>query len=419
MNRAPFGRRALVFLAVTAMLLTACSSGGNGGSITVLRVIMTDDWVTAPYNDAVREFERAHPNVRVDTSKGPIRNMTDAVRAGISSGSPIDVIQGHAVTGAGQDLAEPVDDLWKKYKLSPSEFLPGAVEDVTWGGKRYGVPLDSNAMALLYNVDQFKAAGVSPPNPSMSFGDFENLARALTSADGTHRGLAIPVDSWVSYGWIKANGGETVRVRSDGKPEFGLDTPAVVDTLTYLQHLVDAGVAYGPPGPDTRSTDAYALFRSGSVAMYASGSWDIVKIQKDVPSGHWGVALMPSGLTGSTHGTAMGGSSMWISRGATNRELAFQFMLLLSSDKYALRFAKEEGRLPVRPRLFTDPYFGDPQLKVFTQQLATAHPPILGALHDGAQAFDDALNQVLRQHADPKAALAAAQARAAASVGGS
>jgi ABC-type glycerol-3-phosphate transport system substrate-binding protein len=409
--------RLLVVLAALAVVAAGCGGTGSSSRDTVLRVIMTDDWVTAPFVDAVREFERTHPDVRVDIDKGPIKDMADVVRAGISSGSPPDVVQGHAHVGAGQDLAEPVDDLWKRHNITAGEFLPGAVEDVTWGGRRYGLPLDTNAMALLYNADLFALTGQRPPDPSMSFGDFERLAQALTSPDKSRRGLVIPVDSWVSYGWIKANGGELVQVGPNGRPTFTLDSPAVVDTLTYLQRLVDEGWAFGPAGPDARSADAYALFRSGAVAMYASGSWDLVRILKEAPKGHFGVALMPRGLTGATEGTAMGGSSLWIPRGSKHRELAFEFMQLVTSDKYALRFAKEEGRLPVRPRLFADPYFQEPMLKVFVEQLETAHPPILGALHDASDAFDGALNQVLREHAAPSTALKEAQARAVASVG--
>jgi ABC-type glycerol-3-phosphate transport system substrate-binding protein len=404
-------------LVLLALVASACSDARPAGPTTVLRVLMTDDWVSAPFVDAVREFERTHPTVRVDIDKGPISRMADVVRAGISSGAPPDVVQGHADTGAGQDLAQQVDDLWRKYNVHASDYLPGAVEDVTWGGHRYGLPLDSNAMALLYNVDRFRSAGVAPPDPSMTFEDFARMAQALTSPDGSRRALVVPVDSWVTYGWIKANGGELMQVGTDERPQFTLNQPAVVDTMAYLQHLVDAGWAFGPPGPDARSTDAYAVFKSGAVAMYASGSWDLVRILKEDPSGHYGVALMPRGLTGATEGTAMGGSSLWVPRGSKHRELAFQFMLLLTSDQYSLRFAKEEGRLPVRPRLFSNPYFKDPQLNVFVQQLETAHPPILGAEHEASQAFDDALVEVLREHADPATALGQAQARAVASTG--
>jgi multiple sugar transport system substrate-binding protein len=286
------------------------------------------------------------------------------------------------------------------------------VEDVTWGGKRYGLPLDSNAMALLYNRALFDQAGVAPPDPAMTFLDFERMAARLTSPDGSRRALVVPIDTWVTYGWIRANGGELVQVDESARPNFSFNHPTVVETLDYLDRLVDTGVAFGPPGPDARSTDSYALFRSGASAMHATGSWDLVRILKEQPGGNYGVALMPRGLTGATQGTAMGGSSLWIPRGSENRELAFEFMLLLTSDRYALRLAKEEGRLPVRPRVLTDPYFGEPRLNVFVQQLATAHPPTLGAHLEASEAFDDALNRILRENVPPSTALEEAQRRA-------
>ena len=407
------------FLAAVMALVvgTACADAEPKGPDTVLRVMMTDDWVTPPYIDAVREFERRHPNVRVDTDKASSGRMGDVVRAGISSGGPPDVVQSHAHTGAGQGLAQSVDDLWERHGLRPEEFIPGAVEDVTWGGRRYGLPLDSNAMVILYNVDHFRAAGIEPPGPSTTFADFERIAQALTTPDGSRRGLVIPLNTWVTYGWIKANGGELVEVDASGRPRFSFAEPPVVEAVGFLDRLIEAGWAYGPAGGDAASADAYALFRSGAASMHASGSWDLVKVLKEAPQGNYGVALMPRGLTGTTAGTVMGGSSLWIPLGSKHRDLAFEFMLLLTSDPYALRLAKEEGRLPVRPRLFGDAYFQSPQLKVFMEQLATAHPPLLGALHEASAAFENALTQVLRQQADPEVALRAAQQSAVATVG--
>ena len=409
--------KALAVLALLAVVATGCGDADPKGPTAVLRVMMTHDWVTPPYIEAVREFERLHPDVRVDTDKGPIGSMPDLVRAGISSGAPPDVVQGHAHSGAGQGLAQPVDDLWRKHGLTAEEFLPGAVEDVTWGGRLYGVPLDSNAMVILYNIDHFRAAGLQPPDANTSFADFEKLAQALTSPDGSRRGLVIPLSTWVTYGWIRANGGELVEIDRTGQPRFSFDRPEVVEAIGFLDRLIEAGWAYGPAGPDAVSADAYALFRSGAASMHASGSWDLVKVLKDNPGGKFGVALMPRGLTGTTSGTVMGGSSLWIPVGSKQRELAFEFMTLLTSDRYALRLAKEEGRLPVRPRVFSDGYFQTENLKVFVEQLGSAHPPILGALHEASLAFEQALARVLRENANPATALQEAQLQAVRSTG--
>ena len=408
---------AIAVLGLMAVMSAACGDSEPKGPTTVLRVLMTHDWVTPPYIDAVREFERRHPGVRVDTDKGPIGSMPDLVRGGISSGAPPDVVQGHAHSGAGQGLAQQVEDLWRKHGVTREEFLPGAVEDVVWAGKLYGLPLDSNAMVVLYNADHFRAAGLAPPNASTSFSDLERMAQALTTPDRSRRGLVIPLSTWVAYGWIKANGGELVEIDSSGRPRFSFDDPKVVEAIAFLDRMIDAGWAFGPAGADTASSDAYALFRSGAASMHASGSWDLVKVLKDVPNGHFGVALMPGGFTGATAGTVMGGSSLWIPVGAKQRDLAFEFMLLLTSDSYAVRLAKEEGRLPVRPRVFSDPFFQNENQRVFVEQLASAHPPILGALHEPSLAFEQALSQILRENANPADALQAAQARAVSSAG--
>jgi multiple sugar transport system substrate-binding protein len=399
-----------------AAVAVACGSAGPEQPTTLLRVLMTDDWVTVPFVDAVRSFERQNPTVRVVIEKGPISLLTDAVRAGIGSGAPPDVVQGHAFSAAGQGLAQPLDDLWEG-NLDPADFFPGAVEDVTWAGHRYGVPLDTNALVLLYNADLLRQAGVPEPGPTMTFAEFEALAKALTTPDGQRRGFVVPNSTWWTYGWIRANSGETVDVGLDGKPRLSLDSPEVVQTLTFLEGLIEKGYAFGPRATDSHTGDAVALFASGAVAIHASGSWDLVALRRGLPGSTFHVALMPVGPGGTTPGSSMGGSSMWVPQKAEHRELAFRFMTHLISDDNALRLAKEEGRLPARPRVFADPFFADRDLQVFLEQLRTAHPPKLGAFDEPSQEFTTALEDVLRPGgAPPAVALHDAQVRALGSL---
>ena len=396
-----------------ALILAGCSSQPVMPP-TTLKVLMTDDWVTAPFIDAVREFELTHPNVRVVVDKGPIRLQADVVRAGTSSGAPPDVVQGHAFSAASQGLAQPLDDVWRT-RLKPEEFFPGALEDVSWEGMRYGVPLDTNAMVLIYNVDHFREAGVPEPDPNtpMSLEAFDEVARAVSNGD--HRALAIPTDNWWTYGWIKANAGEVVQIGSDGHTTLTLDDPKVVGGVGFLANLIAEGVAFPPRGVDAHSDDAFALFGAGKVSMHTSGSWDIATIKNKNLGINYRTALMPQEPGG---GTVMGGSSMWVPTASKHRDLAVEFMTLLISDQYALRFAQEEGRLPVRLRVFDDPYFKDPDRSVFLEQLKTAHPPKLDAFPAASADFAFALDEVLGDGKDAGEALGAAQAKATAEVAG-
>jgi len=397
-----------LFLAlVLGIVATGCGSEPPPAP-TALRVLMTDDWATPPFLSAVREFEGSHPGVRIEIEKLPIRHMGETVRAQVAEGNPPDVVQWHAFAAGAQGLAEPLDDLWQSYDIQASEYFPGAVEDVTWGSHLYGVPLDTNALTLFYRVDSLRSANLPIPPQIHSFDDLERYAKALSKTDGTQKAMALPNSYWQAYGWIRANGGEVLEVADDGAPRFTFDSPPVVEAVAFLSSLVRNGYAFPPAGADS-GNDALSLFRAGTAAMHTSGSWDLATLQKDPTGDNYRVTLMPNGVTGQTKGTAMGGSSLFVPKGAKHRVLAFEFMQLLTNDHYALRLAKEEGRLPVRTRVFSDPYFQDPGLQVFLEQLKTAHPLLVDAFPLAAKALDKALNEVLFRGADAATSLKEAQ----------
>lgn len=413
-NRA--GRRAAPRSWVAVVALVALAAAGctatNPPTVTTLRVTLTDDWVTPPVLDAVRDFEASHPHVRVVVDKAPIKGMLDMVKG---SPSPPDVVQSHAFSAAAQGLAQPLDDLWEK-SLKPDEFFPGALDDVTLNGHRYGVPLDTNALVLLYNADQFRAAGVPLPTGPMTFDQVATAARALTTADGSQRAMALGTSTWQTFGWVSANGGEYVDVGADARPQFLFDSPQVVGAVGFLAGLVDAGVAIPPQAPDLHSSDVFSLFQSGSIAMYTSGSWDMVNLRKTRPGIDFRAAPMPVGATG-TPASAMGGSSLFVPKGSTHRKLAFDFMTSLISDRTALRLAEEQGRLPVRSRVYDDPFFQDPVMQVVLDQLKTARPERVDSYPVAATALSDALDQILREHRDPAVALGEAEVKARAAAG--
>lgn len=407
------GRLSWAALALIGVLVAAGCSSSSEPAPTTLRVMMTDDWATPPVLDAVRDFEGAHPGVRVVMDKAPIKGMLDSVRG---SASPPDVVQGHAFAAAAQGLAQPLDDLWDKH-LKAEEFFPGPLDDVTFGGQRYGVPLDTNALVLLYNADHFRAAGLPLPRGAMSFPQMEQVAQALAASAGGRPALALGTSTWQTFGWVGANGGEYVHIGTDSRPELRFDSPAVVGAVGFLAGLVAQGLALPPRAADTHSSDVFALFESGATSMYTSGSWDIAKLRKSRPGVDYRAAPMPTGLTGTTEGSAVGGSSLFVPKGSNQRKLAFDFMTHLISDRYALRLAQEQGRLPVRSRVYSDRHFEDPVLQVVVDQLRTARPERIDSYPEAGKVLATAIDQILREHKDAEATLREAQAQARLVVG--
>lgn len=414
-------RRSVVvscLLVVAALLGVGCGGGATPSEHdpTALRVLMSDDWArSSAFVDAVRTFEQEHRGVRIQIDKLDAGDILGSVDAMIRQGAPPDVVQGHAFAAASRGLAQPLDDLWASSKIGHAEFLPGAVEDVMWAGRHYGVPLDTNAVVVFYNARHFADAKLPSPDTWTSFGDLERAARALSSEDGERRAMVLSDSTWRAYGWISANGGEVVDLQPDGKPRFAIDSAENIETLRFLRGLVEKGLAFHPSlGPF--ANDPLTLLRSGRASMFTSGSNDLVTLRKSSEGGDFKIALMPEGIHGSTKGSSVGGSSLFVPQGAANRALGFEFMRHLTSDPIALRFAKEENRLPVRTRVFNDPFFASVESQTVLRQLQTARVYKLEAFAVARQAFGEAVREALGGTKDPEAALRDAQAVARASL---
>lgn len=399
------GPRAIGALSLVLLLLTGCKEGADatGSSPTVLTVLMADDWAaTEPVTDVVRRFERDHPGVQVRIQGLPFPQIPEAVRATLASGGTVDVAQWHAFAAAAQGLAEPLGDLWKAH-MDPADLLPGAVEDVEWAGELYGVPLDTNALVLMVNRDELRAAGLEPSDLSSLDGFVAAVRQVATER---RFGIALSNSSWVTYGLIRAHGGELVEVADDGSVRFLLDSAEVVETLSLLERFVGDGTASGAPSQNV-STNSYAMFQSGTSVMHLSGTWDVAALlQSDVP---WELDVLPLPKGAPDAGTVMGGSSLFVPIGSPHRELAFEFMRQLTDPDVGLDLARQEGRIPATLAALEDPLFDSEVYRTVVEALPSASAMKLIAFPEAAQAFSNAVQDVLSGSATAADALRDAQ----------
>lgn len=407
-TRIPAPLRALFFGIVLALLATGCVNQAPADEITILRVRLADDWAsTDPVIDAIRQFERSHPDVRVQIRGVPFSQIPEDVRTSIDSGqTPVDVAQWHAFAAGARGLAEPLDDLWRQH-LDEETFLPGSLEDVTWQGTRFGVPLDVNAMVLMLNEEAVADTGAEPTGP-LTFPDVAAIARSVTARPGERRGIALADSTWTTYGWIRANGGRVLTTDDQGRSRPSLTDERVVEALDFLAGLVERGHAF-PPKSGNTSVDAFAHFRGGTTAMHVSGSWDSATLGEASRDWTLRVVPMPRGMTGETAGSVLGGSSLFVPRGSEHRELAFELITHLIDDSFALRYATEEGRLPVRAHLYRHPFFDTPDYRAVVEQIETAAPERLIAYPDAHRAFSLAVQEVLVGRREARPALEKAQ----------
>jgi ABC-type glycerol-3-phosphate transport system substrate-binding protein len=106
----------------------------------------------------------------------------------LRSGIPPDVIEvqtswiaPYVATGKLQDIGATLAD-----RLDPKDFVPAALASASAGDKIYGLPFQAEALAMFYRRDLYRAAGLDPDKPPLTWPEFIETARKLTrqGADG-------------------------------------------------------------------------------------------------------------------------------------------------------------------------------------------------------------------------------------------
>jgi ABC-type glycerol-3-phosphate transport system substrate-binding protein len=337
------------------------------------------------------DFEAAYPNVDVVMQAYVKETIPGKVARAIQVSDPPDIVQAHVAAMAAQGVADPIDDLWAEWGAE-DEFLPQAMEQVTWEHIRYGVPLDIYTVVLVFNKAYFDEAGLPYPDATYDWLRFSQDAAVLTQPDGSRYGLGFTTDPWYVFAWLAETGGNLVTGDSFIGYHFTLDDANNVEALRFLTSMARNG--YGPL-PTTRPRDyedPRKLFLSGQIGMFFGTPYDVHYILSESPNFPVGVAELPKTPAGAGAASALGTTGFFVPQGSRNREIAFEFMKWATSDRYALPMARRLGRYPARAWLQTTPHFaGDPLLKPFLLQLSAAKPYILDAFPAAERAYQDAI----------------------------
>ena len=260
--------------------------------------------------------------VWADESRGP--NLTKVIAAKsdwvagytikITTFSSFDALKDafdKATDASGPDIVVAAND-WvpsgaKSGKLAPivltaavkARFNPTQFLDLTYKGKLYGIPVDINNVAMIYNTKLVSAAPTS-------FADMVNLYKANKAAKGLKAGLCIAGGgmSWGAHSVFSALGADAYQFNSRGGIVYGRTFSATVFGQNVRKYLLDGKKSNGFfPATDTGCKDN---FLAGSVPYAVIGNWE----WKDYVAKGFAMNLMPvPGVTPGTYGHMFGSVS--------------------------------------------------------------------------------------------------------------
>lgn len=366
------------------------------------------------FDELAQDFERVYPQVEVEVFSFVRESMPQRVKLEVQSGIPPDVVLGHVYAMAGQGLAEPLDREWAEWEEAnpnvASQFLPAAMNEVTWQGVRYGVPLDIYTLVLLYNKEHFDEANLPYPQGDYDFFALKEAAARLSQPEEERYGLGLTTDPWYVYAWVTGAGGNVLAGSPETDVSLTLDSKTNIDAFNFLTQLVEDGYAPRPTSRPRDYEDTREMFLQGQVSMYFGEAQDIHLIQSNYPNFPLGVAQLPKTPARDSATSVLGSSGFFIPRGARHQAVAFEFIKWATNDKYVIPMGRRLGRFPAKVWLKTSPEFTENlTLTPFFNQLDAAQPYRLGRFPEAEEAFANAIKKSFYNLATPAEALQEAQ----------
>lgn len=350
------------------------------------------------------EFSAKNPDIKVNVRSVQFPDMVNELAKAMATGEAPDVtyidnpdVALFASRKLLLDLKPMVD---KSSVIKLDTIYPGPLASVNYKGGIYGIPRGANTIALYYNADLFKAAGLDPAKPPKTWDELYEAAKKLTNKEKGVYGLAFSAaaseeGTFQFLPWLQMAGGDYNKV----------NVPGGVEALTLWKKFIDEGLA----SKDTLirgQWDSTGTFNAGNAAMNISGPWELPRMSKDAKF-DYRVALLPVPKEGAPRASALGEGDNVIVANSKHPKEAFKFVEYMYEQMP--RVWNDFGYMPAYPVKVEKPNY--PQAyEVFNESMKFARNR--GPSPDWAKvskAIQTAIQTTLTGQSSPDKALAAAQ----------
>jgi multiple sugar transport system substrate-binding protein len=284
-------------LALAAVMMAACGSAQevqSSGASTAYTV-----WDPYPQfdrgSDWVKLLERcgAEAGVKVERTGYDTTDLTNKALLAAQQGNPPDVlIVDNPVIST---LAEAgVLTTTEETRTDTSSIAPNLLAAGQAGGKTYGIPIGANTLALYYNKDVLKTAGVD----IASVKDWASLTAALETVKAagkkgiTFSAIGTEEGSFQFLPWFWGAGASLTK----------LDSPEGASAVELWAGWVKKGYAPNSVIGNTQTT-SWQEFATGEFAFAENGTWQLANAKKagfpygiiPIPAKAGGTAPAPTG----------------------------------------------------------------------------------------------------------------------------
>ena len=326
------------------------------------------------YRQVADSMKAKFPKLEVSVEAIPLREHEKRVALALASGGNnalvIELNASSAARYANNDLLPKAPANVTAFVNNPANFSDFFRDRASIGGVVYGVPLFRGQVSLFYNLDMFKAAGLTKPPSTVD--EYNTYAEKLTQRDASGKATVSGWSLRLSGGgqgvaekfWINLFqfGGSILSQTADGKWKSTLANEAGRKALKQYLVNIHKTKTVSPEMP----ADAEA-FERGQTAMFIRESWVIGDIAKKAPNLAYATAPLPRGSMSVP-------VNLYVTAKGAEAEAAWAFALAADEPDNQLWMLKNVGWLPNRAGLDTS--------------AITASVPAFGAFVNNPKGYD-------------------------------
>lgn len=383
-------KKYILIAALFSIFAVNCGGDKNGPSADGrVEVVFWHSFVSSTVpalNELIAKFEKENPGIHIKAQYIPTGDaLIQKLITAIQSKTAPDISWLHS------DFMEDLVNADAIYKMDDfingddgisqeelNDIYPALRVYASWRGTMYSMPMEATNLALLYNKDMFRAAGLDPEHPPKNWDELREYSKKLTldkNNDGTFEqvGFFVPI--------FPAAGPQGPWMVWQFMPYLWQAGGYLIDSAqTHVMYNQDPGVEalslwkqmYLDQKLSSFTTDFDVAFASKRLAMAMDGPWDLPRFKDLMQNLNWAFAPLPAGPK--KQATVVGGEYLAIFKQSKHPKEAWKFLKWMIKPEVQAFWAMKSGYLPIRHAVHSVPEFQkylseNPNFKVFVDQM--------------------------------------------------
>jgi len=299
------------------------------------------DTTTGGYLAATESaFEAANPDVDlqyVDVASQEYYIKTSAMLAGGDSTDVFDIKElSDLQNWASQGYVDSLENYIAADKYDLTHYVGMEKYYRAADKAMYALPYRSDFWVLFYNKTLFDKAGVAYPTNDMTWDQYAEIARKMTSGEGVDKIYGTHYHTWLSAvtNWAVCDGVNTLADGEYSDLKYFYDLNQALETEGVAMEFTELRAA---------SLHYKGAFEAGNIAMLPMGYWFAATLIADKAAGtynfDWGFTSVPH-LEGVAAGSSFGSiTGSAINKASDDKDLAWKFISWRCSEEGAKAIA--------------------------------------------------------------------------------